>query len=235
MKSNRMSLRQVVKTSFSRMGYRLMRQSNFEAAVIDEARRVARAEVQRRDALATADGSLTDEEYGFLRELVREANTLPGPIIEIGTLFGRTTSKMALWKAPHKKIITVDNYSWNPLHLSPEWHYHMTELVLQYLRESGQVIQVRADKNAWFSRYDGEAPALVFCDADHSYEPTVRDIEFALRVGAQIICGHDYSPQHPGTMQAVAEHGGYRTLKGTLWALCAPKPLHDSRTHRTCT
>jgi hypothetical protein len=108
----------------------------------------------------------------------------------------------------------------------------MTELVLPYLRESGQVIQVRADKDEWFDRYDGEAPALVFCDADHPYEPTVRDIEFALRVGAQIICEHDYT-QHPGTMQAVDEHGGYRALKGTVWALCTPDRLHDSRAHRT--
>ena len=205
------------------MGYRLMRESSFEAAVRHEARQMARemarAEAQRRDAEATTDGSLTEEDYAFLRELVQEANTLPGPIIEIGTLFGRTTSKIALWKAPEKKIITIDNYSWNPLRLSPEWHYHMTELVLQYLCESGQVIQVRADKEEWFNRYDGEAPALVFCDADHSYEPTVRDIEFALKIGAQIISGHDYSPHYPGTMRAVDEHGGYRALHGTVWAL----------------
>jgi len=228
-----MSLRQVVKTGFTRMGYRLTRESTFEAFVTDEARQMARAEAQRRDRQAATDGSLTDEEYAFLRELVREASALPGPIIEIGTLFGRTTSKIALWKAPRKKIITVDNYCWNPLLLSPEWHYHITELVLQHLRESGQVIQVRADKDEWFNRYDGEAPALVFCDADHQYEPTVRDIEFALRVGAQIICGHDYAPQHPGTMRAVDEHGGYRALKGSVWVLCAPERLHASRTHRT--
>jgi len=92
---------------------------------------------------------------------------------------------------------------------------------------------VRADKDEWFKCYDGEAPALVFCDADHRYEPTVKDIEFALRVGAKIICGHDYGPQHPGTMQAVDEHVGYRDLKGSVWVLCAPERLHDSRSHRT--
>jgi len=99
----------------------------------------------------------------------------------------------------------------------------MTELVLQYLRDSGQVVQVRADKDEWFDRYDGEAPALVFCDADHFYEPTVKDIEFALRVGAQVICGHDYAPEHSGTMQAVDDHGGYRALKGSVWVLSAPE------------
>jgi predicted O-methyltransferase YrrM len=92
-----MSLRQFVKTGFTRMGYRLMRESSFEEAVIDEARQMARAEAQRRDCEASGDGSLTDEDYAFLlRELVQESNAFPGPIIEIGTLFGRTTSKMAL-------------------------------------------------------------------------------------------------------------------------------------------
>jgi len=216
-----MSLRQFVKSAFARTGYRVMRESYFEAAVVDEARRMATAEAQRRDAEAATDGSLTQEDYAFLRELVQEANAHPGPIIEIGTLFGRTTCKMALWKTPQKKIITIDNYCWNPLCLSPGWHYHMTELVLQYLCDTGQVVQVRANKDEWFSRYEGEAPSLVFCDADHSYEPTVRDIEFALGVGAEIICGHDYSPQHPGTIRAVDEHGGYRALKGTVWVLRA--------------
>jgi hypothetical protein len=109
--------------------------------------------------------------------------------------------------------------SWNPLRFSPEMHFHMTSLVLQYLKYTGQVVQISGDKDEWFRRYDGETPALVFCDADHSYEATTRDIEFALRVGARIVCGHDYSAQHPGTIRAVDEHGGPRALKGTLWAL----------------
>jgi len=93
---------------------------------------------------------------------------------------------------------------------------------------------VRADKDEWFKRYDGEAPALVFCDADHLYEPNCqRTLSSPSGVGAQIICGHDAAPQHPGTMQAVDEHGGYRALKGSVWALCAPERLQDSRNHRT--
>jgi len=39
-----MSLRQVVKTGFTRMGYRLMRESYFEVTVTDEARQMARAD-----------------------------------------------------------------------------------------------------------------------------------------------------------------------------------------------
>jgi predicted O-methyltransferase YrrM len=213
-----MPLQQVVKNVFARMGYRIVRESTYQGSVADEARQMARREAKRLEAEATTDSSLRDEEY-FLRELVEEANAYPGPIIEIGTLFGRTTSKIALWKQSQKKIVTVDNYCWNPLRLSPEMHFHVTSLVLQYLKDAGHVVQVRGDKDEWFSRYDGEAPAMVFCDADHSYEATARDIEFALKVAARIVCGHDYSAQHPGTMRAVDEHGGPRSLRGTVWVL----------------
>jgi hypothetical protein len=81
------------------------------------------------------------------------------------------------------------------------------------------VVQVRGDKNEWFSRYSAEAPAMVFCDADHSYEATARDIGFALKVGTRIVCGHDYCAQHPGTIRAVDEHGGPSSLTGTVWVL----------------
>jgi hypothetical protein len=52
---------------------------------------------------------LFPEEHRLLKELVETANTLPGPIVEIGTLFGFTTTRFAVWKKPEKKIITVDN------------------------------------------------------------------------------------------------------------------------------
>ncbi len=218
-----MPLQQVVKNMFSQLGYRLLRESTYHTAIAEEAMELARRTAAHLDVAGTREGSLSEEEYAFMRELVQEASAFPGPIIEIGTLFGRTTSKIALWKLPQAKILTLDNYVWNPLRVSPEMHFHLTSLVLQYLIDSEQVVQIRCDKDEWFSRYSGEPPAMVFCDADHSYEATVRDIRFALRSGAAIVCGHDYSPLHPGTVRAVDEHGGPRALKGSVWVL-APQP-----------
>src|SRR5262249_50966700 len=57
---------------------------------------------------------LFPEEHLFLKGLVETANTLPGPIVEIGTLLGFTTTRFGVWKKPDKKIITVDKYCWNP-------------------------------------------------------------------------------------------------------------------------
>lgn len=217
-----MNLQRLVKNAFSGLGYRLERESTYEHLVADEAEQLAKRQARGLDLEATSHSSLTPEEYEFLHDLVEEANTFAGPIIEIGTLFGRTTSRIALWKSPQKKILTIDNYGWNPLRFSPEMHFRLTSLVLQYLVESGQVEQVRCDKDPWFVGYAGEAPAMVFCDADHSFEATDADIRFALAVGAKVICGHDYSQEHPGTIRAVDAHGGPRGLRGTLWALRTP-------------
>lgn len=170
--------------------------------------------------MAFNEGTIFAEEQPLLRELVTKANSLPGPIIEIGTLFGSTTTLLALWKSQSKKIITVDNYSWNPWQLNPLVHRTLTAQVLHYLAEKGEVQVVCQDKQEFFDSYRGGPPALVFLDADHSYEATKADIQWAKRIGASIICGHDYCGDHcPGVGQAVEEEGGaVRHLHG-LWAL----------------
>ena len=169
--------------------------------------------------IAFNEGTIFEEEQPLLRELVEAANSLPGPIVEIGTLFGSTTTLLALWKSPRKRIITVDNYSWNPWDLSPSVHRALTHQVLHYLTAKGEVEVVSQDKQEFFDRYSGEPPALVFLDADHRYEATKTDIRWAKRVGAAIICGHDYADHCPGVGRAVEEEGGTARHSHGLWAL----------------
>jgi hypothetical protein len=164
-------------------------------------------------------GSVQEGELALLQELCKECARYDGPLIEIGTLFGFTTTQLALYKKPAQKVVTVDNYSWNPLGLPPQAHFELTARVLEYLVRTGHVEQVRAGKDCFFAHYDQGPPALVFLDADHSYEETKKDIEWANRVGATIICGHDYCNLHPGVERAVDEAGGARTILGTLWVL----------------
>lgn len=162
------------------------------------------------------------DECVLLQEIVERSNALPGPIIEIGTLFGETTTRIATWKAPHKKVVTVDNYSWNPWNVSPLTHVSLTQKVLKYLTETGHVEVRSCDKNAFYAEYRGERPSMVFLDADHSYEATKADIAWAQRVGALIISGHDYGDSFSGVGRAVVEAGGaVRHVEG-LWALNGP-------------
>jgi hypothetical protein len=163
--------------------------------------------------------TMEPEAVPFLQQLVRRSQEYPGPIIEIGTLLGVSTTHMALAKAPAQKIITVDLYCWNPWYVPPAIHEAMTAQVLQYLTTTGHVERVKMDKDEFYANYRGPAPAMVFLDAMHDYENTKRDIEWAQQVGAKIIAGHDYCDLHPGVVQIVDELGGPRELVASVWVL----------------
>jgi hypothetical protein len=165
------------------------------------------------------EGSLyIESERELVREAVLQANALEGPIIEVGTLFGSTTAWMAQWKKADKKIVTVDNYCWNPWNLSPEAHRMFTSRFLEYLIHRGEVEMVDMDKNAFYESYRGPSPSLVFLDANHTYEETRKDIEWARRIGAKIIAGHDYCDVF-GVVRAVDEAGGRCAGAATVWVL----------------
>ena len=159
------------------------------------------------------------EAIPMIHRLVRESRKYPGPIIEVGTLLGITTTTMALVKAPEQKIITVDLYCWNPWGFSPDVHEALTSQILHYLVQTGHVERIRMDKDEFYRTYQGPAPSMVFLDAMHDYEATKRDIQWASRIGAKIIAGHDYCDKFPGVIQIVDEFGGPRKLGGSVWAL----------------
>ena len=78
----------------------------------------------------TAPGHITIEEARFLADLA-QASAPDRPIVEIGTLFGFSTLVLARAKHPGQRLITVDNYCWNPLGLPPDAHARATAAVLQ--------------------------------------------------------------------------------------------------------
>ncbi|HMO86784.1 MAG TPA: hypothetical protein PKC18_17885 [Lacipirellulaceae bacterium] len=171
------------------------------------------------DGFHPQKATVEPEGIPLIQSLVRQSASYPGPIIEVGTLLGVTTTTMALAKAPEQKIITVDLYCWNPWGLVPDVHEALTAQVLHYLVQTGHVERVRMDKNEFYRNYRGPAPSLVFLDAMHDYVETKKDIEWARRIGARIIAGHDYCDAFPGVKQIVDECGGPRQLAGTGWAL----------------
>jgi hypothetical protein len=162
--------------------------------------------------------SLNLVEATFLAELTREAHS-ERPIIEIGALFGFSTKIILLNKSPAQRLIAVDMFKWNPANLTPNEHFAITDLSLRAFAGGETYEIVRANKNDFYRTYNGPPPSLVFLDADHSYEETRKDIDWAIAVRAGIICGHDYSPICPGVVQAVDEAGGASRICGSLWRL----------------
>ncbi len=163
--------------------------------------------------------TLSGEELELLRMLVKEIADTPGPIIEIGTLIGVTTTEIALMDEGRHKIITVDNYCWNPWRFKPEQHAAIASQMLRYLVASDRVERKNMDKQVFFDQYDGPAPALVFLDAWHTYEETKKDILWAQSAGARVISGHDYCDDFEGVIRVVKEFDGPKRLAGRLWTL----------------
>ena len=156
------------------------------------------------------EGHISIREAQFLSKLVKEANEIEGPIVEVGTLFGYSTSVIIIAKHSGKTLISIDKFRWNPSALSPEIHYDLSKEVLKEAMENHSTLLLKKDKGDFYKEdfykeYSRNSPSLAFFDADHSYEGTLEDLLWAKNIGAKIIAGHDYSEKTPGVMKAVNE------------------------------
>lgn len=163
-------------------------------------------------------GSLSGEDREALGALSERASEFPGPVVEIGTLFGLTTALLAARFGPGRQVISIDNYCWNPFGLSPEDHREFTRRVLYEPLRSGAVELYDGTSAEFFRTYQGPSPALAFIDGAHEYEFVKADIAAALALSARIVSGHDYSDLHPGVKRAVDESfpSGVR-VRGSVW------------------
>jgi phospholipid N-methyltransferase len=168
-------------------------------------------------------GTVLPNELEFLQKLVSMANRLDGPILEIGTLFGFTTQHLANWKVLEKELITVDDFTWNPVGFDNKTHQAFTKRILYYLIHRANTTLVPLSNTEFYCNYRGEVPSMVFIDASHRFIDVVEDVRWAKEKGISIISGHDYSDDFPGVIRAVNETFGKDNVKtvGTVWAVSA--------------
>lgn len=164
-------------------------------------------------------GGLSEEEEKGLAELVLEHRELGGgPIVEFGTLFGVTTLLLASLKAGGQKVITVDNFCWNPFGLRPEQHKAFTLRFLRYGIASGDIELAALDSVMFRKRYVGGVPQMVFLDASHTYEAVRDEIAWARKIGVKVISGHDYGNAKFGVTKAVDEaFPDGVSVRGSVW------------------
>ncbi len=184
------------------------------------------------DGGVAALGGLTDIETDGIVSWMREAAArFPGrPVVEFGTLFGLTTQALAAAAPEGTRIVTVDNFCWNPFGLPPDRHEAFTRRILAPWIASGKVEVVAADSAEYRTNFGGTPPAMVFFDADHRYEAAKEELEWARSIGVPFICGHDYANPSPyfGVTRAVDElFGKPADLAGMCFRVNAlASPLH---------
>jgi len=84
---------------------------------------------------------------------------------------------------------------------------------------SGGVNVIKSDIARFQADYRGSTPSLVFIDADHQFESVKADIEWAVKSGSEVICGHDYSDQWSSVKRAVDQVLGVGNImtRESLW------------------
>lgn len=166
------------------------------------------------------NGQISDKERDQLIDWVVESAETPGPIVEIGTLLGFSTQALceAVIKSGRpKKVITVDNYGWNPMGVPSFRHKMLTKLNLRMASRLTELNIIDSDAEQFYQSFT-EIPSFVFIDADHSYASVKKDLQFFHQIGTPVITGHDYN--FPDVARAVHEVLGRERLSvfdGTLF------------------
>ena len=156
-------------------------------------------------------GGLSDSELDALIAWTNRA--APKVFVEIGTLFGFTARAIA--SRTGARVVTVDNFCWNPFGLTSAQHETFTRKVLA---ESG-VELVRADAADYLShRIDAPESTFVFLDGDHSYAGVRRELELLKARGVRTVAGHDFGNERFGVTRAVREvFGEPDEVVGMCW------------------
>jgi glycosyltransferase involved in cell wall biosynthesis len=164
-------------------------------------------------------GALTSEENGLLKACIAEARELSGPIVQIGTLLGETTSKVCLWKSAEQKVYAIDRAFANPWGLPPATYRALVKRTLKYLVRRGRVVHLSMKPSEFFKTHRHEPPSLVLIDYAQSEKEVGNIIRWAKKVGAGAIAGRGYSFATRDVMRAVDDAGGPDAVEGNFWRL----------------
>jgi len=158
-------------------------------------------------------GGLTDEEMDAVCKWATEKPNMT--IVEVGTLFGLTARELAR-HVVGGRVITVDNFSWNPFGLPPTIHEAFTRRILR--GSSAELIN--CSSTDWRKQVTGRID-MVFFDASHGYKDVKAECLWAKEHGIPNICGHDYGNPNPrfGVTRAVDEVFGKENVQvvGMCW------------------
>lgn len=160
----------------------------------------------------------TDESCATLSELVRKVEGVAGRIVELGSWEGRST--LAIAGATDRPVDAVD--TWRGAR-SDDYQLKQVktrDVFAQWtanLADHPHVTPYRMDWRRYMTAREGNV-ALVFIDADHTYDDVSAQIEAFLPLMSRggIICGDDYPMVEVWT--AVRDHLGTVSVEGPVWS-----------------
>jgi len=167
---------------------------------------------------AFVENWFTDESCATLADLVRTVEQVPGRIVELGSWEGRST--LAIAGATGRPVDAVD--TWRGAR-TDEYQIRQVKARNVYaqwtanLADHPHVTPFRMDWRRYTSTTAG-AVALVFIDADHTYEEVTAQISafLPLMSAGGIICGDDYPMVAVWT--AVRDGLGTVSVCGPVWS-----------------
>jgi predicted O-methyltransferase YrrM len=123
------------------------------------------------------------------------------PILEVGSHYGRSTH--ALLSGCRGQVIAVDPWQDTTREGKPR-----QQVFRQFIQNVGHfpnfgIMRMPSTKAARF--FQDKSLDMVFIDGNHAYDHVKADIEAWLPKARKLICGHDFSKNWPGVVQAVEE------------------------------
>jgi hypothetical protein len=149
----------------------------------------------------------------YRRHLWMLIKYLSGGAVEIGVAEGRFSQEMLAWPINLSILYLVDRWAHAPTckgdSSNPQsWHETNYAMVMQLAaRHKEQVVLLRGDSVAMAERVPNKTLRLVYIDADHSYDGTLRDSIAWLPklVPGGVMAWHDYLNPNYGVHQAVLD------------------------------
>ena len=145
-------------------------------------------------------GVTTDEgrHLGWLASQVSD----DGLIVEIGTLYGRSTSFMAIGSKDSVRVYAIDCWEGT--------HYHRMIKAVEYFAKldlMGKIKIIKGYSEQVAKSFKGTIDML-YIDGDHSYESVKTDYEkwYPFLKKGGVVAFHDHiHPKYPGIVKFVAE------------------------------
>lgn len=164
----------------------------------------------------TIPGKMTEEELIFLQDIVKRYGVTSWT--EIGGYIGK--SMMAVAEVlPKGGLLQVVDLFLNHWCYANQNIFSTVDTIIKY-RDDLDVVVCRADGvrcSSFLKKTD-----VIFLDGNHSEEQVRKEI-YAHAGKCRILCGHDYSPSHPGVVKAVDDASQRMDLKiqvvGSVWLM----------------